>query len=64
MSEFEVGDRVELVRCNDPYTRLAPGEQGVVRFIDDLDTVHVAWDSGARLGMCADAGDVIKKVQS
>lgn len=53
----KVGDRVELVACNDPYTRLRPGEQGTVAFVDDTGTVHVRWDSGARLGMVEEAGD-------
>lgn len=56
----EVGDRVRLVRCDDPYTRLQPGELGTVRFIDDTGTVHVAWDSGSHLGMVFEAGDRIE----
>lgn len=63
MTDFQIGERVELVRCDDPYTRLQPGERGVVRHIDSLGTVHVAWDSGARLGMVLDAGDAIKHVE-
>ena len=31
-----VGKRVELVRCTDQYTRLAPGEEGTVTFVDAL----------------------------
>jgi hypothetical protein len=45
------GDRVRLIRCNDPYTRLAPGDLGTVTLVDDLGTVHVDWDSGSRLGL-------------
>lgn len=47
----EVGDRVELEYCGDEFTRLTPGEQGTVRFIDSMGTVHVAWDSGSNLGL-------------
>lgn len=46
-----VGDRVELIRCSDEWTRLAPGTQGTVRLIDSMGTVHVAWDDGSSLGM-------------
>lgn len=53
-----VGDRVELVRCTDEYTRLQPGERGTVTFIDSLGTVSVDWDSGAKLGLVRAAGDV------
>ena len=53
----EVGDRVRLICCTDEYTRLAPGELGTVLYIDDAGTVFVDWDSGARLGLVARAGD-------
>lgn len=47
----EVGDRVELVSTDDEFTRLRPGEQGTVTFVDSLGTVHVQWDSGSSLGL-------------
>lgn len=35
-----------------PYTRLTPGDAGVVRFVDDLGTVHVDWEpDGHTLGL-------------
>lgn len=46
-----VGDRVELLAMNDPYTRLRPGTQGTVTFVDSLGTVHVKWDDGSQLGL-------------
>ena len=45
------GRRVRLIRCDDPHTRLKPGARGTVTFVDGLDTVHVAWDDGGRLGL-------------
>lgn len=51
----KVGDRVELVRCSDPYTRLESGARGTVRFIDDMGTVHIQWDDGANLGLISGA---------
>jgi len=59
---YAKGDRVRLVSCSDPYTRLRPGDVGTVTFIDDLGTVHVKWDSGASLGIVAEAGDRVEKV--
>ena len=47
----EVGDRVELVSCSDPWTRLEPGSTGTVRHVDALGTLHVDWDDGHRLGL-------------
>lgn len=37
-SYYPSGTRVELVRMDDPYTRLKPGDQGTVSFIDDTGT--------------------------
>lgn len=57
------GTRVRLVRCADPWTKLTPGELGTVLDTDSLGTVHIAWDSGARLGMVALAGDAYEVVR-
>ncbi|WP_353065894.1 DUF4314 domain-containing protein [Arcanobacterium hippocoleae] len=46
-----IGRRVELVSLNDPYSRLRPGEQGTVKYIDDMGTVFIRWDSGSGLGL-------------
>ena len=48
---MKAGDRVRLVRCTDPYTRLRPGALGTVSVVDDLGTVHVRWDDGGNLGL-------------
>lgn len=46
------GCRVELVYMGeDPYSRLRPGDQGTVSFVDDAGTVFVDWDSGSGLGI-------------
>ena len=56
---FKAGDRVELLRCTDLFTRLETGARGTVQFVDDFGTIHVAWDDGHRLGIVPDAGDRI-----
>lgn len=33
---YPAGTRVELVSMSDPFTKLTPGEQGTVQFIDDI----------------------------
>ena len=48
---FPIGMRVELVRMNDPYIRMSPGEKGSVDCIDDAGTIHVNWDCGSSLGV-------------
>ena len=50
-SNYPPGTRVQLVRMDDPYTKLKPGDQGTVSFIDDTGTVFVDWDSGSGLGV-------------
>lgn len=51
-SIYPKGCRVELVHLDaDPYSRLKPGDQGTVSFVDDAGTVFVDWDSGSGLGI-------------
>ena len=51
----------ELIDMGDPYTKLKPGAQGVVNFVDDIGTVFVNWDNGSGLGV-AYGEDHIRKV--
>jgi len=55
--EILPGRRIKLLRINDPYVLLPAGSCGTVRRVDDAGTVHVEWDSGDSIGLCADAGD-------
>ncbi len=59
---WKQGDRVKLVRCNDHYTWLNPGLEGIITFIDDFGTIHVDWDNGHKLGIIEEAGDEIVPV--
>lgn len=49
-SRYKPGTRVELVSMNDLQ---APpmGTKGVVRFVDDVGTIHVSWDNSCGLGV-------------
>lgn len=49
-AETKVGDRVRLIRCTEPYTRLLPGTVGTVKATDHAGTVQVTWDDGTTLG--------------
>jgi Domain of unknown function (DUF4314) len=49
--------RVRLLHTDDPFTELRPGDEGTVRFMDNLGTLHVTWDNGSTLGLIHDAGD-------
>lgn len=50
-SYYTPGTRVELVRMNDPYTMLEPGDKGTVLYVDQIGTIHVSWDRGSSLGV-------------
>ena len=48
---FKPGVRVRLVRMNDPYTKLKPGDEGSVCLVDDIGTVFIDWDCSSTLGV-------------
>ncbi len=48
---YKPGARVMLLRMNDPYTKLRQGDRGTVICVDDIGTIHVAWDCGSTLGV-------------
>lgn len=50
--QFPNGTRVELIKMNDPHnTKLRPGARGTVVAVDDIGTIHVAWDCNSFLGV-------------
>lgn len=66
MKPVEKGDRVRLVRTDDPWTQLQPGALGTVtdvRWDDHGLRVHMRWDNGSTLTMLPDEGDMIEKVE-
>lgn len=49
---YPTGCRVELTHMNDPWnTKLTEGCRGTVISVDDIGTIHVAWDCGSSLGV-------------
>ncbi|MEG1726162.1 MAG: DUF4314 domain-containing protein [Anaerovoracaceae bacterium] len=60
---YPKGVRVRLLRMNDPYTKLEVGALGTVISVDDIGTIHVAWDKGGSLGVVfrVDLCEVVKK---
>lgn len=49
--QYPKGTRMELVRMNDPYSKLKPGTRGTVDFVDDTGTIFCNWDCGSTLGV-------------
>ena len=48
--QYPQGTRVVLVRMNDLYTKLRPGDLGTLDFIDDVGTLFCRWDNGSTIG--------------
>jgi hypothetical protein len=47
---YPTGTRVRLHYMDDARA-VEPGEEGTVRLVDDMGTIHVDWDNGRRLGL-------------
>ena len=58
--EYPKGTRVELVKMDDPYTRLCSGDKGKVIAVDDAGSIHIRWDNGEGLA-AAWKKDIIRK---
>jgi len=57
---YKPGTRVALVRMDDPYSKLRPGDQGTVSCVDDTGTVFVNWDCGSSLGVVYGVDEIRK----
>ena len=57
-----IGQKVKLIYTDDEYTKIVPGDIGVVDFIDGTGTVFVKWDKGSYLGLIPnhDKWEIIK----
>ncbi len=62
-TNFEVGDRVLLVRMDDPYRNAPIGATGTVTGVcpKPINVLNVKWDCGFGLNPCLDV-DVVEKV--
>jgi len=58
--EYPQGTRVELVRMNDQYSDMKPGQRGFVDFVDDAGTIFCIWTCGSTLGVVYGEDAVIK----
>ena len=61
---MKVGDRVELIKTDDTWTKLEKGSKGTVAKIEeDQELIWVNWDNGEKLALLEgiDKYKVIKK---
>lgn len=49
-SQYPAGCTVELIEMNDTQAP-PPGTRGRVIWVDDIGTIHVAWENGSSLGV-------------
>lgn len=60
----KVGDRVELIKTDDTWTKLKPGSKGTIsRIEEEQDLIWVDWDNGEKLALLngIDKFKIIKK---
>ncbi|MGF0127728.1 DUF4314 domain-containing protein [Selenomonas bovis] len=57
---FQPGMRVRLVRMEDVQAPPA-GTCGTVLFVDDLGSIHIAWDTGGNLA-ALDGEDMVERL--
>ena len=48
---YPKGTRIELIRMEDPWSSLKPGDMGTVMMVDDAGQIHMKWDSGSSLAL-------------
>jgi len=62
--EVKVGDRIELIKTDDSWTKLEPGSKGtVLKIEEDQDLIWVKWDNGEKLALLKgiDKFKIVKK---
>lgn len=60
-SVYPVGTKVVLVKMDDPYTTLKPGDCGKVLQVDDGGGIHILWENGSTLAAIF-GEDVVRKL--
>ena len=59
--QYPTGTVVKLVKMDDSQAP-PPGTKGTVRYVDDIGTIHVSWETGSSLGIVYGM-DKIEKVR-
>lgn len=48
---YREGTRIKIISINDETTKLANGDKGIIRKVDDIGQIHVNWDRGTNLAL-------------
>ena len=46
-----IGDRIRLIKMEDPYSPVEAGTEGTIRSVDDIGQLHIDWDNGRTLAI-------------
>lgn len=57
--QYPSGSCVKLVKMNDLFSTIRPGDHGTVEFIDDIGTIFCSWDRGSSLGVVFGEDEVV-----
>lgn len=60
---FPKGATVESIWLDDPYNTIPKGTRGLVHSIDDIGTIHIAWEGKGQLGAVWNA-DVVRNLET
>ena len=52
-----IGKKIKLIRMEDPYTKLKPGDQGTIKSVDGIGNILVDWESGSTLSLIPDVDE-------
>lgn len=63
-AEYPKGTRISLVKMDDPYSKLQPGDRGTVNFVDDAGNIDVSWDIGEGLSIAYGEDECRKLTQA
>lgn len=63
-AEYPKGTRISLVKMDDPYSKLQPGDRGTVNFVDDAGNIDISWDIGEGLSIAYGEDECRKLTQA
>lgn len=49
--QYKIGQKVRLIKMYDYVAPIPPLTTGIIKYIDDLGTLHIMWEDGRRLGI-------------
>lgn len=51
------GTKIKLIKLVDPYSVIPQGTMGMVKSVDDLGQIHIAWSNGSNIALIEEIDD-------